>query len=187
VTSCYDENGQAIACAGTGQDAEYQAGCRISPRFELDIGPDGLDDRVDSTIIDDTVTDLCTGLEWTRWRQQDSPPGPPGGTWCGWVEYCKVDLNAGGGFAGKTGWRCANVREISTLVQYGLPIPATEVENLIDPVFGKFSRRVSGAAASTLYGEKSFYSARYINGIEGSTAPGDLEASTTVFAVRDAD
>jgi hypothetical protein len=183
VTACYDDQtGAVIPCAGTGQDAEYQAGCAISPRFELDTGPDGVDDNVDSTTIDDTVTDMCTGLEWQRWRNQE---GPPGGAWCDVVEYCKVDLNTGGGFAGKTGWRCANIREAGSLLQYGLPAPPSELETLVDPLFGKRPGIVSGACSSTLYDGKGFYCVNYSSGIGGE--PLALTASVSVFAVRDAD
>ena len=78
VTSCYDENGQAIACAGTGQDAEYQAGCRISPRFELDSGPDGLDDRVDSTTRSPTCAQGSSGHGGGSRTVPQVPQGGPG-------------------------------------------------------------------------------------------------------------
>ncbi len=52
-TSCWDESGNSISCAGTGQDGEYQKGATPpSPRF-TDNG-------------DGTVTDNMTGLIWLK-------------------------------------------------------------------------------------------------------------------------
>src|SRR3990172_5700801 len=52
-TTCYDSAGNVIACTGTGQDGEIQAGVPWpSPRF-MDNG-------------DGTVTDNLTGLIWLK-------------------------------------------------------------------------------------------------------------------------
>ena len=52
-TKCYNDNGAEIACAGTGQDGEAQAGIAWpDPRFS---------DRGDGTVIDN-----LTGLVWTQ-------------------------------------------------------------------------------------------------------------------------
>jgi uncharacterized membrane protein len=49
---CWDGNGASIACTGTGQDGEYQAGTSASPRY-TDNG-------------DGTVTDNLTKLIWLK-------------------------------------------------------------------------------------------------------------------------
>ncbi|RLE20061.1 MAG: hypothetical protein DRJ65_19015 [Acidobacteria bacterium] len=52
-TTCYDETGPVIDCAGTGQDGDIQPGVAWpEPRF------------VDNT--DGTVTDMLTGLVWLK-------------------------------------------------------------------------------------------------------------------------
>ena len=184
VTLCYHPvTGAEISCDGTGQDAAYQAGCVGSPRFEPQDGPDGEADMVGDMTPDDTVIDNCTGLEWTRWRLQG---GPEGKIWCDMVEYCQnsvTGLNAGGGFAGKTGWRFPNVREAASLMLYGLPPPPTDRGTLIGPLFGVDPGIVSSSGTSTLRAQGA-YGMLYNGGI-GLGKP--LDACTTLFAVRNAD
>jgi len=197
VTSCYNESGATITCAEAetlglgGQDAAYQAGGCITDedRFELKIGPDEFNDLVDDETIDDTVIDHCTGLEWTRWRLQDEPPG---GAWCDLIEHCKVNLNAGFGFGGeagaeKKGWRCPNVREAASLLQYGLPAPQESTDTLIDFLFGKSPGKLNQASSSTLYADESFVQVDYARGTFSAPESGGLTVSTRVMAVRDAD
>jgi hypothetical protein len=160
VTLCYDDSGGEIPCAGSGQDGFYQAGCALTgaARFVLNVGPDMVDDTMDDTTIDDTITDLCTGLEWQRQRHDPDPvtPGTQILPWCEAVEYCKVTLNTDE-FAGKTGWRFPNVREVHSLVLYGntdpLPVLPYPKNNLIDPIFtGHHINGVQGECSSTVQG-----------------------------------
>ena len=59
-TACHDRSGTVVACAGTGQDGESQAGVAWpSPRF---VGN-----------ADGTVSDRLTGLAWSR---EGQAPGP---------------------------------------------------------------------------------------------------------------
>ena len=103
-TTCYDENGNVIDCADTGQDGEIQAGVDWpEPRFE-DNG-------------DGTITDHLTGLIWLRdancfgnmpWQQAldavadfNANPGSYG---------------CGGYTANYSDWRLPNVVELESLV-----------------------------------------------------------------------
>ena len=182
VTLCYDDTGAVIPCAGTGQDAEYQAGCLISPRFILDLGADGVEDAFKMP-VDDTIIDQCTGLQWQRQRDDSNGDGRLGDDpstpieesdnlpWCEAVAYCQDTLNADGGFAGKTGWRYPNVREVNSLLLYGRttrivdhvthPSQLLVSENLIDPLFGD---RVSGECTSTVYPGSGVYCVLFDSG-----------------------
>jgi len=100
-TMCYDENGDLIGCAGTGQDGDIQAGVAWpSQRF------------VDNS--DGTVTDSLTGLEWTK-------NANPGGlmTWQAALAYVKT-LKTGG----HSDWRLPNRRELRSLADYTKLNPA---------------------------------------------------------------
>ena len=184
VTSCYDENGQATPCAGTGQDAEYRAGCVISPRFDLDLGPDEMMDGNNSP-VDDTVIDNCTGLMWQRQNADtngngtinNNAPGPEGDaddpatpglqgdsiSWCDPEEpidslsYCEA-LD----FAGHSDWRLPNIREAFSLMDYG-----RESGNLIDPVFG-----TNHVRSSTVTGSSTVLQVLYNRGGIDSTPVG---------------
>jgi hypothetical protein len=107
-TTCSDTNGNVIACSGTGQDGDIQAGGALS---YVDNG-------------DGTITDLNTQLMWEK------------KSWDGSIHdwnnfYVWVDgfstvvggLNAGG-FAGHTDWRLPNVRELQSIVNYQNSGPA---------------------------------------------------------------
>ncbi|MCX5887261.1 MAG: DUF1566 domain-containing protein, partial [Proteobacteria bacterium] len=92
-TNCYDESGTEIACTGTGQDGEIQAGVAWpSPRF---------------TVSGDCVTDNLTGLMWAK--NGNLPDS--GGAWDQAVDYCS-NLTLGG----YTDWRLPNVNELESLV-----------------------------------------------------------------------
>lgn len=106
---CWDSSGNAIACSGTGQDGEIQAGADWpSPRF------------VDNQ--DGTVSDVLTGLVWLRdadcfgaqeWQDAlDLTNALMDGT---------CDL-ADGSLA--TEWRLPNVKEMFSLIDLGHSSPA---------------------------------------------------------------
>ncbi len=106
-TTCYDTAVAVIACAGTGQDGEIQAGVPWpSPRF-TDNG-------------DATVTDNLTGLMWTK---DGNAPGPgacsPATTknWQGALDYVAC-LNANN-YLGHTDWRLPNINELRSMVHAG--------------------------------------------------------------------
>ncbi len=117
-TTCYNEAGTEIACAGTGQDGDLQAGVVWpSPRF-TDNG-------------DGTITDNLTGLMWlsdancmaTHYPEFDADVTPGDGL----VEWVHADdfvnkINKGtyplcG--AGRTDWRFPNAIELESLFDAG--------------------------------------------------------------------
>ena len=100
-TTCYDESGNVIDCAETGQDGDIQAGVDWpEPRFE-DNG-------------DGTITDHLTGLVWLK-------NADCGGTmtWNQALTYCN---NLASGSCGLTDgsaigdWRLPNIVELESLV-----------------------------------------------------------------------
>jgi len=67
---------------------------------------------------DGTVTDNVTGLTWVR------SPGSATYTWAAALSSCTAttagNMNYAPGFAGKTDWRLPNVRELMSIVDYGV-------------------------------------------------------------------
>ncbi|MEE8137660.1 MAG: DUF1566 domain-containing protein, partial [Thermoanaerobaculia bacterium] len=109
--NCWDASGTPISCAGTGQDGELQAGVDWpAPRF--------------TDNLDGTVFDRLTGLTWLQdancfglrsWTValSDANGLAPGGP-CG-------ELNDG---SVPTDWRLPNVKELSSLTDFGESSPA---------------------------------------------------------------
>ncbi len=106
-TQCRNTSGQVIACAGTGQDGEFQKGV---DRGYVDNG-------------DGTITDARTGLMWEK-LSDDGTIHDKDWEYL-WTEaFWKVaNLNLAA-FAGYTDWRVPNVNELLTLVNYGVGVPA---------------------------------------------------------------
>jgi hypothetical protein len=108
-TTCWDSNGNVIACNGTGQDGQIQAGGALA---YADNG-------------DGTITDLNTHLMWEKksWdgsiRDQSNRY-----TWADAFSTFIGGLNAGGGFAGHTDWRLPNVKELQSIINYQNAGPA---------------------------------------------------------------
>jgi len=122
-TTCYDETGTVIPCAGTGQDGDLQIGRQWpEPRF-TDIG-------------DGTVKDNLTGLVWlqdtncidTHYSGFDNDDTVADGQvfWQHALDFVTgindgTYPNCGAGF---TDWRLPNIREIVSLADYGNHGPA---------------------------------------------------------------
>ena len=108
-TQCWDTAGTAIPCAGTGQDGAIRAGAALS---YTDNG-------------DGTITDNNTGLMWEKKSVDDSIHDVNTVyTWDNAFAVHIAGLNASGGFAGHTDWRLPNVKELQSIVDYELTIPA---------------------------------------------------------------
>jgi hypothetical protein len=100
-TTCFDEDGQDIPCAGTGQDGELRKGI-----------PRGF------TGNDDTVTDSVTGLEWEVMKDDGSIHDKD--DLYKWIEaQGKIDQLNEAGFAGHSDWRVPNFFENQSLVFLG--------------------------------------------------------------------
>ena len=91
-TTCYNTAGGSIACAGTGQDGDTEAG------LAFDYTDNG----------DDTVTDNNTGLTWQQVHAASQM------NWTDALTYCN---NNTAGLPG-TGWRLPNAKELFTLVDF---------------------------------------------------------------------
>jgi hypothetical protein len=107
-TLCWDTSGNVIACAGTGQDGEYQAGVSVDPRFTFN--------------GDGTVTDNLTELIWLQdancfgaqpWQAALDAANTLADGACGLTD---------GSVAGD--WRLPNLRELHSLVDYSQSLPA---------------------------------------------------------------
>lgn len=106
--TCWDSSGAVIACAGTGQDGDLQAG---APRSYTDNG-------------NGTITDNVTGL---MWEKITNPTGCPFSDWAG--AFARIATLNATNFAGYNDWRLPNVNELQSLIDYGRQQPS------IDPVF----------------------------------------------------
>jgi len=101
-TRCYNEAGDVIPCAGTGQDGEFTYGHRWpSPRFE---------------VLRDTVIDRLTNLYWQR--EADLVGAV---TW-DQAQAAIARLNESPSVLNK--WRLPNINELESLVDCGSHDPA---------------------------------------------------------------
>ncbi len=106
--TCWNTGGQVIACAGTGQDGESQAGVPLAYR---DNG-------------DGTITDLNTGLMWEKLSDDGSIHDKDNYyTWTAAVSSKIAALNSAN-YAGHNDWRLPNVRELESIVNYETTVPA---------------------------------------------------------------
>ncbi|MCX5885360.1 MAG: DUF1566 domain-containing protein [Proteobacteria bacterium] len=107
-TKCYDTTGTEIACSGTGQDGEIQAGVAWpDPRF-TDNG-------------DETMTDNLTGLMWTKDANLTSATK----TWQQALDYVAGMNNGTYPNFGYADWRLPNVNELESLINANEPNSAT--------------------------------------------------------------
>jgi hypothetical protein len=107
-TECWDEIGNPIDCAGTGQDGEYQSGVSVDPRF-TDNG-------------DGTVTDNLTGLIWLQdancfgskaWSDALTDADTLANGYCGLMDGSEAGY-----------WRLPNIRELYSVIDFGQSRPA---------------------------------------------------------------
>lgn len=105
-TRCWNDGGtgpaEEIACAGTGQDGEIQAGATLA---FVDNG-------------DGTVRDANTGLTWEK--KDDAAGAHDRDAYVTWENaFAHVAALNAAAFAGHTDWRVPSVNEIGTLPDYG--------------------------------------------------------------------
>lgn len=120
-TECYDADGISIICAETGQDGDLQKGVAWpEPRF--------------TDNEDGTVTDNLTGLMWLKEANHigencpgfdnDGTADDGAVTWEHALNFVG-DMNAGTySNCGHTDWRLPNVKELQSLIHYGVYDPA---------------------------------------------------------------
>lgn len=147
-TSCSDQAGSVIPCAGTGQDGDLQMGKTLSYQ---DLG-------------DGTIKDNNTEFVWEK-KSDDGGIHDRDNvfTWQQALDYaaklnnicelnetkvCSVDADCGAGdgfcgFAGKRDWRLPNIRELGSIPNYEMLFPGPTVS----PVFN--TNCVMGATVLT--------------------------------------
>lgn len=102
-TKCYDSGNIEIACPGTGQDGEIQAGADWpDPRFAAGSAPEA-----------DCITDKLTGLMWAK--NANLPNLSADSFWEEALNFVST-LNSSGGLCGHTDWRLPNINELESLV-----------------------------------------------------------------------
>jgi len=155
--TCYDAAGSAIACTGTGQDADLKAGVAWpSPRFVVGTGA-GVD----------CVTDNLTGLMWVK------APSTTPAIWTAALTSAN-DLT----HCGFSDWRLPNRKELRSLVNFNSANNATTLNALgFNNVQAGYYWTSSSYAGSTSYA--------WIVGIFGGyVASGDKSVSLYVWPVR---
>lgn len=105
---CWATSGAFIDCAGTGHDGDYQSGASVSPRF------------MDN--LDGTVTDNLTDLIWLKNANCFGGTG-----WARALEYANKLEDGSCGLSDGSApgeWRLPNIKELQTLIDFGLAYPA---------------------------------------------------------------
>ena len=159
-TTCWDINGYAIDCAGTGQDGDYQKGVSVDQRF-TDNG-------------DGTVTDNLTGLIWLKnadcfgyqtWNEAVTVSNTLASGACGLTD---------GSVAGD--WRLPNRKELESLLDLGQFDPALPLGHPFSGV------RLSFYWSSTAYAYPNF--AWDVNMVDGYVIFDDKNGILFVWPVR---
>lgn len=150
-SSCHALDGAAIACHGTGQDAEYSLGSAWpSPRFEEQ---------------GEAVHDRLTGLTWSR----SACPAEFPLTWAESLDV--VDRLNSEQYCGQNNWRLPNRRELHSLISFDTSRPALPAGHPFSGVFlgwywssstfahdNGYAWRVHMEGGRMFYGKKDEYS-----------------------------
>jgi hypothetical protein len=169
-TTCWGTSDNVIACGGTGQDGEIQAGGALA---YVDNG-------------DGTISDVNTHLMWEK-KSADGGIHDQSNTYV-WADAFSTfigGLNAGAGFAGHTDWRLPNVKELQSILNY---------ENVGPAVSAAFNADCAAGCTVTTCSctESSFYwsSTTFASGPSGAWwvffSNGDVGTSGKIsnFSVR---
>lgn len=174
-TSCHDVSGEEIPCACSGQDAEYAMGIPWPiPRFAVE---------------GETVTDLLTGLTWTR----DADPAEFPLDWRAALDFvARMNRERTHGF---DDWRLPNRRELRSLISHQTRKPAlpeghpftnvflgwywSSTTAAVDPAFAWYVHTEGGR---TFYGEKNrYYLVWPVRGQESGVLPATGQAGDSPF------
>ncbi|MCK6554069.1 DUF1566 domain-containing protein [Candidatus Binatia bacterium] len=134
-TTCWDSSGTVVTCAGTAHDGDVRAGAALA---YTDNG-------------DGTITDMNTRLMWAKKSDDGSIHDKDTNyTWDNAYATYVAALNAPPCFAGHCDWRLPNIRELLSIVNYGIPPPGP----VVDPVFNTSCTggcTVTGCSCTVLY------------------------------------
>lgn len=112
---CSDEHGNTISCNDSGQDADTNSGLNWpDPRFDAG---------------EETVTDLLTGLIWTK----NSNPADFPLQWTEALDF--IDNLNSQNFAGRNDWRMPNRRELHSLISFSEKKPAIPADHPFGKIF----------------------------------------------------
>jgi hypothetical protein len=178
-TTCYNSDGDIIDCAGTGQDGDWKAGVPLpTPRF--------------TDNLNGTITDNLTKLIWLKDAGCTDQVGGIEKSlgWLIWADALTWSNNLADGSCGLTDdstigqWRLPNVRELQSLVDYGIGISSP-----FGPVLpsGHPFKNVWEANYWSSTTEAGFYlstSAFAVNFYNGSVEISDKTVPWVVTAVR---
>ncbi len=156
------KTGQTISYTD-GDDGENQKGYPKTPPRFVDNG-------------DGTITDKASGLMWIK------DPGELGGIWGNPEEPAAVNWgqavqNIGGvPYAGHSDWRCANLKELLSIMDYGKSSPS------IDETFFPFNTSDYYWTSTTYWDDTSY--AWIVDTNDGSVVTDDQINSWYVMLVR---
>ncbi|HYC56142.1 MAG TPA: DUF1566 domain-containing protein [Candidatus Binatia bacterium] len=171
--NCYNNAGTAIPCTGTGQDGETQNG--------EDVG------FVDNG--DGTITDTSSGLMWEKLA--DDGGVHDYNTGYNWTNaFGKIGTLNAASFGGYDDWRLPSVRELLTIVNFGVVNPAAYSPFSTNCTPGCTLATCSCTSGATAWTSSSFQlgatSAWLVDFYAGGTGNSSKTNSATVRAVRDA-
>jgi hypothetical protein len=163
-TTCYNAAGSVIACAGTGQDGEKQAGANLAYQ---DNG-------------DGTVTDLDTGLMWEKQSDDNSINDRDQlFTWATSQSHIAA-LNTNN-FANHNDWRMPNARELLSLVDYGVANPAIDSSAFHTNCFGGCTPSVCSCTAFLAY-----WTGTTVTNLPGSAFTVNFSDATVSVTIKNA-
>jgi hypothetical protein len=166
----------------TGQTTSYQADNNDGIDGPVDVPDDGALQRGKSLrykiLHDGTIKDLNTGLIWEvkcdtcpggdlHYAFNSYPWSGDGSTDTIWDWLDKVNSEGGKGYAGHSDWRIPNVRELQSLVDFGVFIPS------IAPIFNPTAVAPYWSSTSNAFGPSTAWTIYFFSGIATSFGKGD--------------
>jgi hypothetical protein len=178
-TQCYDEDGNVISCAGTGQDGEFS---NNPMSFTSLAGGIMVQDNVTGLIWEVKTDDGSIHDKDNKYTWCDSNPATNGGHagTCGDgtdTEYF-IDALNNAAFGGYTDWRLPSREELRSIVDYAIPYPGPTIDT------GYFPNTVSSYYWSSTTYANSTNGAWGVNFNDGHDSYGYKSNGRYVRAVR---
>lgn len=172
-TECWSATGVSVSCTSTGQDGDKQAGANLA---YVDNG-------------DGTVTDINTGLVWEKLGDDGLVHDwDPRVLWAN--AFAHVNALNGANFTGHNDWRLPNVRELESLIDFGVNPPAVLTSVFNTNCFGGCSSitQCSCTAPAGYWSStttRTLPTAAYVVDFsDGHVTVADKDAPANTFAVR---